>query len=176
MIWRKAARIFAIAGMAVFLFSGVFYLYGFRINATKSIPVGLYRVTDVLPEKRDFVLFCPPDTGLFQEAKARGYIGAGHCSGNLGLMMKRLVAVSGDEVVIGDEGVFVNNRLLAYSEPLKADAGGRPLSRFSRSRFVVSDADVLLMSDISKTSFDGRYFGPVGQSQIQAVILPVLVW
>jgi type IV secretory pathway protease TraF len=36
--------------------------------------------------------------------------------------------------------------------------------------------DVLLMSDISGRSFDGRYFGPIERAQIQAVIRPVWIW
>ncbi|MGL4447802.1 MAG: hypothetical protein ACRCUZ_08805 [Shewanella sp.] len=36
--------------------------------------------------------------------------------------------------------------------------------------------EVLLMSDVSRTSFDGRYFGPVSRVQIRHVIRPLLTW
>jgi type IV secretory pathway protease TraF len=32
------------------------------------------------------------------------------------------------------------------------------------------------MSDVSGTSFDGRYFGPINRSQIQTVVSPVITW
>jgi type IV secretory pathway protease TraF len=32
------------------------------------------------------------------------------------------------------------------------------------------------MSDVSGTSFDGRYFGPINRSQIKTVIRPVITW
>ena len=35
---------------------------------------------------------------------------------------------------------------------------------------------VLLMSDDSPTSFDGRYFGPIPRAQIQTVVKPVWTW
>jgi type IV secretory pathway protease TraF len=32
------------------------------------------------------------------------------------------------------------------------------------------------MSDVSRTSFDGRYFGPISRAQIRTVIVPVFTW
>jgi len=36
-----------------------------------------YRLAETLPQKGDAVLFCPPDTALFQKAKDFGYLHAG---------------------------------------------------------------------------------------------------
>jgi type IV secretory pathway protease TraF len=44
---------------------------------------------------------------------------------------------------------------------------GRPLPRFQADRYTLGNAEVLLMSDVSGTSFDGRYFGPINRSQIR---------
>jgi type IV secretory pathway protease TraF len=41
---------------------------------------------------------------------------------------------------------------------------------------VLGASEVLLMSDGSSTSFDGRYFGAVNRAQIRTVIVPVLTW
>ncbi|MBL8368460.1 MAG: S26 family signal peptidase, partial [Candidatus Accumulibacter sp.] len=43
-------------------------------------------------------------------------------------------------------------------------------------RFTLSGSELLLMSDVSGISFDGRYFGPIDRSQIKGVIRPVFTW
>jgi len=162
---------------AVFLlFLFTCYLVGVRINTSKSIPIGLYWASSKPIEKSAYVLFCPPQVALFAEAKKHGYIGAGFCAGDYGYMMKRILAAKNDEVFIDDEGVRVNGELLPFSTPIKADKSGRPLTRFRPDHFTLDASEVLLMTDVSNTSFDARYFGPVKRSQIKTVIIPVITW
>jgi conjugative transfer signal peptidase TraF len=108
------------------------------------------------------------------EAKERGYIGAGFCPGGFGYMMKRILAAKNDIVAINDEGVWVNGELLPLSVPRKADIAGRALPQLHVDRYTLGEAELLLMSDVSDISFDGRYLGPVNRSQIKAVIRPVI--
>jgi conjugative transfer signal peptidase TraF len=166
----------AIGGAGLLLLGVACYAVGARINTTRSIPVGLYWTSDKPVEKGAYVFFCPPQVGLFVDAKERGYIGAGFCPGDYGYMMKRILAAKKDVVSISDDGVRVNGQLLPFSAPLKADKAGRPLPRYQAARYTLGNSEVLLMSDVSGTSFDGRYFGPVNLSQIKAVISPVLTW
>jgi conjugative transfer signal peptidase TraF len=70
----------------------------------------------------------------------------------------------------------VNGRLLSLSAPLKTDQAGRPMPRYRPHAFTLGASEVLLMSEVSATSFDGRYFGPLSRSQIKSVIRPVLTW
>lgn len=166
----------AIGGASLLLLGMACYAVGARINTTKSIPVGLYWTSDKPVEKGAYVFFCPPQVGLFVDAKERGYIGAGFCPGDYGYMMKRILAAKKDVVSISDDGVRVNGQLLPFSTPLKADKAGRPLPRYQAARYTLGNSEVLLMSDVSGTSFDGRYFGPVNLSQIKTVIFPVITW
>lgn len=166
----------AISGAGLLLLGFFCYAVGVRINTTKSIPVGLYWTSSKPIDKGAYVLFCPPQVGVFSEAKERGYIGSGFCPGEYGYMMKRILAAKNDEVSIADEGVRVNGELLPFSVPIKADKSGRPLIRYQSARFTLDTFEVLLMSDVSSTSFDARYFGPVNRSQIKTVISPVLTW
>lgn len=146
---------------------------GARINTTRSIPLGLYWLSSDPVEKGAYVMFCPPQNGVFDEAKDRGYIGAGFCPGGYGYMMKRVLAAKGDAVSVAGDGVRVNGDLLPLSAPRNADAAGRPLPRFPSAQYTLGNTEVLLMSDVSATSFDGRYFGPVTRSQIKTVVRPV---
>ncbi len=175
-IWRRLTACIAIGGAAVIVLGLAAYAAGARVNTTRSIPVGLYWNSDAPATTGAYVLFCPPQVGVFEEAKRRGYIGAGFCPGGYGLMMKKILAGNNDVVDIVEEGVRVNGALLPLSVPLKADKGGRPLPRFQARHFAVGNSEWLLMSDVSATSFDGRYFGPINRSQIKTVISPVLVW
>lgn len=175
-ILNRIAASVAIAGVSVVVLGALCYAAGARVNTTKSIPVGLYWTSSAPVEKGAYVMFCPPQVGVFQDAKERGYIGGGFCSGGYGYMMKRVLAAKDDTVRVSDDGVRVNDELLAYSTPRKADAAGRPLPRFQAENYMLGNAELLLMSDVSATSFDGRYFGPVNRSQIQTVIRPVITW
>lgn len=169
----------AIGGIAILLLGIASYVAGARINTTRSIPVGLYWTSSAPVAKGAYVLFCPPphfQSGVFEVARDRGYIGAGFCAGGYGFMMKRILATRNDVVSIADEGVRVNGELLPLSAPIRNDKGGRPLPRYPSGSFRLGNADVLLMSDVSATSFDGRYFGPVKRSQIKSVISPVITW
>jgi hypothetical protein len=42
--------------------------------------------------------------------------------------------------------------------------------------YVLGEFELLLMSDVSWSSFDGRYFGPVDVGQVRGVIKPLIVF
>ena len=176
LIFKRIAAGVAIAGIATLALTAGGYAAGARINTTKSIPVGLYWTNSAPVEKGAYVMFCPPKLGVFDDAKERGYIGAGFCEGGYGYMMKRVLAAKDDAVTVSDDGVRVNGELLAYSAPLHTDKAGRAMPRYQSSAYPLGAAEVLLMSDVSGTSFDGRYFGPINRTQIKTVLRPVITW
>lgn len=152
----------------------VIYFDGYRINTTKSIPIGIYKEVINHPQTNDYVIFCPPDNPIFQEARRRNYIDIGLCSGNYGYLMKKIVAIKDDHVTISENGVFINNKMIPFSTPLKTDAKGRKLPLININK-VLDVADVLLMSDVSSTSFDARYYGIIDKKHIRSVIRPIFV-
>lgn len=166
----------AIGGSAVLLFGLACHAVGARVNTSGSIPLGLYWASDAPVAKGAYVLFCPPQTGVFEEALRRGYIGAGFCPGGYGYLMKQVIGMTNDAISVADDGVRVNGELLPFSAPMKADGGGRPMPRYQADRYTLSEYQVLLMSDVNPISFDARYFGPVRRDHIRTVILPVMTW
>lgn len=90
--------------------------------------------------------------------------------------MKQVLAMAGDRVTWGEEGITVNGKLLPASAPREADSAGRMLPRYLFSDYTLKDSELLLMSDVSGTSFDGRYFGPLEIGQVRGVIRPVITF
>ena len=166
----------SVGGIALLLVGVACQVAGARVNTSKSIPVGLYWTTSAPMDKGAYVLVCPPDAEVFRQAKERGYIGAGFCPGDYGYLMKQVAATQRDTVIVTSEGVRVNGERLPLSAPLQTDNAGRPLPRYGANGTVLGHAEVLLMSDGSPTSFDGRYFGPIGRAQLVTAITPVLTW
>jgi len=171
----RISRHAAIAATGILALGFICFAVGLRVNTTRSIPVGLYWMTGAPVGKGEYVIFCPPQSALFDEAKARGYIGAGFCPGNYGYMIKRILALGGDTVTSAEEGVKVNGMLLPASAALDTDKAGRRIPRYPISDYTLKDNELLLMSDVSRTSFDGRYFGPINLSQVKGVITPVIL-
>lgn len=174
--FQRCAAGVVLAGVVVLATAALAQAVGIRINTTRSIPLGFYRVSAAAVGKGADVLVCPPPGPLFAEARSRGYLGAGFCAEGYGYLMKRVVAIAGDVVAVADEGVRVNGALLPASAPRAADAGGRALPRFRTDAYTLGPTEVLLMSPASPTSFDGRYFGPVDRAQIQTVLTALLTW
>ncbi len=166
---------FAILAITIFLFCILLFLLGARINNSKSLALGLYWTINQPIEKGAYVIFCPPDTSAFAIAKERGYISGGYCPGGYGQMMKRILAAKGDAVSVTGAGVLVNDQLLAFSKPYSSDPAGRPLPQTS-DFYTLKENELLLMTDVSATSFDARYFGPIDKAQIKSVIRPILTW
>ena len=158
--------------------ASLFTKAGFRINETPSAPVGLWRVTPVEgpPTRGAYVSFCPPDTPIFRLAKDRGYIAKGACASGLQPLLKSVAAVAGDQVVLDENGFWVNGHLVSNSRVKIQDKRGRPMPTLSFYSTIVPEGEVWLVSSSHASSFDSRYFGPVATSEIEGVAKPVRVF
>lgn len=173
---KRPLSVAALLGILALLLSALAMHSGARINVTSSFPPGIYWVVDKAPEKGDLVMFCPPQLPLFDLAHTRGYLNGGSCPGGYMHMIKRLVAEAGDEVLIADAGVSVNGQLQLRSQLLAKDPSGRSMPRPASAHFRLAEGEVLMLSDYSRLSFDGRYFGTIPRVQLNEVVRPWLVW
>lgn len=118
-------------------------------NASASAPIGLYWVqpgTDIEPG--DMVIARLPQ-GIRQLASRRRYLPA-----NVPLV-KRVVAVAGDQVCALKQEIFLNGRPVAGRRTV--DGMGRPMPAWSGCVRLRERQFFLLMD--APASFDGRYFG-----------------
>lgn len=170
------ARIVALGGAGFVLLGMICFAAGGRFNSTRSIPLGLYWLTDDPVASGAYVIFCPPVSYVFDEARDRGYISAGYCPGGYGFMMKRVLATADDRIEQTAQGIRINSKPLLASKPMNTDKAGRAMPRYPASSYRLRNNELLLMSDVSATSFDSRYFGPIHTLQIRGVLKPLLTW
>jgi conjugative transfer signal peptidase TraF len=133
-------------------------------NATASAPIGLYRV---LPLSRlrqnDLVLVMPPDW-VQHLASERHYLPL-HIP-----LAKRIAALAGQRVCAETDTVSIDGRIVV--KRLRTDSLGRKLPAWAGCRTLRPNDVFLLMKNV-RSSFDGRYFGPVPASSIIGKLQPL---
>jgi len=168
---RTAKRIGAIAlstCVGTFLLMG---MLGVRINASPSLPLGLYVETS---DQSGLVEFCPAEPfGSF--AAARGYRSKGNCPDGASPLMKPVIARAGHLVETSSRGIAVNGALIRNTAPRRLDAFGRAMTPWPFGTYRVAPGTVWVASSYNAKSFDSRYFGPVAVSSIRTHLRPLLI-
>lgn len=172
---RNIHKVLPVAAMMLIGVGAATSAVGYRVNTSASIPIGIYRVTNTPVQVGRFVQVCPTDTPIFKEAMRRSYIGPGPCPGGYGYLFKKVLAAKNDYVEMTTTGMRVNGRPIPFSRPLQHDGAGRLLQSWVGQR-MLSETDVIIMTDSNPQSFDSRYFGVIPQSNIISVVRPILTW
>lgn len=151
---------------------------GVRANWTPSLPVGLYLVQPVRPDRPltrgALVRAClPPEAAAL--ARERGYLAPGSCPHGTRSVLKQAAALPGDSVAVDSGGIAVNGRHAA-APAQDRDSQGRPLAAVPHGIYAVAPGAVWLLSGHSTASYDARYFGPVPLAGIDATARPLLTW
>ena len=149
---------------------------GLRINATPSMPRGLWRVQAGEPLQRgETVAICPPNRTDIRQAARRGYIASGGCPGGYEPLVKPVAALAGDLVMVTPAGIGVDGSPVANSRPLAKDEAGRTLHPFPVGSYRVPRGELWLLSGHDPRSFDSRYFGAVPAANVIGVARPLWV-
>jgi conjugative transfer signal peptidase TraF len=150
---------------------------GLRVNATPSMPLGLWRMArDHVPHHRgEIVVVCLPDTAPVRMGARRGYIPPGNCAGGSEPLVKPIAATAGDVVAVSVAGVAVNGQEVRGTAPLNQDSAGRPLKPVPAGAYRVATGEVWLLSGHDPRSFDSRYFGPVPEANVRGIARPLWV-
>lgn len=163
--------------LSIFVLAFIAGLFGYRVNATTSLPPGIWRI-DALrtPLSRgDIVSICPPSTEALQTAKLRGYLHVGICAGGFEPLFKPVIAIGGDTVEISAAGIAVNDTPINNSVALHHDGAGAALPVVPYGKLVVAPNNLWVLSSYSRWSFDSRYFGEVQASSVQGRARPIAV-
>lgn len=132
-------------------------------NATASVPIGLYIVTQTVPKRGDLLLtHLPHEMELL--AISRGILSAGTP------VLKPVAALAGDRVCRTGPLVSINRRFAAIARGL--DARGRRLPTWRGCRRLSAGRVFLLARH--PDSFDSRYYGPLHLVLSRGVAHPVV--
>lgn len=82
--------------------------------------------------------------------------------------VKRIIAVAGDTVELGEDGVYVNGELL--NEPYRQGETRAAEGGIVRYPYTVQEGQIFVMGDNRTSSMDSRSFGAVGTRQIKGKI------
>jgi len=162
------------AGGATAALAAIAYFGGFRLNLTPSEPLGLWRIVALQRpvETGDLVFICPPPIASFEEARRRGYVRRGLCPDGFAPLIKTVAALPGQHIEIG-ANVTVDGRPLALSIVRASDGEGRPITPSKTG--IVPLRNLFLHSSFA-SSYDSRYFGPVPDTGLLGLALPVLTF
>ena len=135
-------------------------------NASKSVPIGLYRLQPVKGlSVTELVAVRPPDL-LAAFLDLNGYLPIGVP------MLKRVLALPGQTVCRNGLAIAVNGIVVGQAH--ERDGRGRPLPSWQGCR-VIADGDVFVMNWQSTESLDSRYFGPLPASAVIGRAVPVWI-
>lgn len=149
------------------------YAAGFRVlGPSRSMPRGVYRLSSAVPVPGHVVVMCLPQ-GLAEYGRDRRYLFPRRwgpaCPGETQPVGKLLAAAAGDEVVVAEDGLYVNGLQVATWNALTRDPRRDVVPR---NRYRLSDGEVWLHAPHPR-SWDSRHFGPVALPADAAVLEPV---
>nr|WP_083332539.1 S26 family signal peptidase [Hyphomonas sp. Mor2] len=124
-------------------------------NRTASAPIGLYWLNDDPYEKGDWVIVSASSAAA-KWAQRQGFVGQDWP------LLKRVAAISGDEICRHSASVSINNHAVASAK--NHDNRGRELPVWSGC--VTLKAHEVFLLNEHPDSLDGRYFGPTQKADL----------
>ncbi|WP_073020911.1 conjugative transfer signal peptidase TraF [Halodesulfovibrio aestuarii] len=143
---------------------------GYRLNLTRSEPLGLYKIVSEAPSRGDLASFCFSPENEYKDLTAdRNYLGTSLlCPSGQKPLLKEVVGVDGDSLTVKFSSMKVNDTIFILTSRAH-DSNGRKLPHELRSG-TIPGSKALLLSTHHKNSFDSRYFGLVDVMALRKVI------
>lgn len=153
----------------------VLWQAGYRLNVTRSLPIGLYRITVGPVQRGRLAAFCLEESPYINLARERGYLAAGSCPSGLRPLLKVVSGLAGDTVEFQKGLITVNGHSLAGTAIVSRDSKGRPTPASRLAPGVIPAGRALVLSQHHSGSFDSRYFGLVPLKALR-LVEPVLMF
>lgn len=154
-----------LSGVSLLIFGSIFDPLDRLIwNRTASAPTGLYWLSDD-PFTRDRWVVVSSQSAVTEWAEARGYVGKDWP------LLKQIAGIPGDKICRNDSEIRINNQLVAVAKDV--DSSGRNLPVWEGCS--VLEAGELFLLTPHRASLDGRYFGPIKQTDLDGVAIPLMI-
>ena len=127
-------------------------------NPSQSAPLGWYRIEAINRISRGDLVVANLPADASELAAQRGYLPTG-------IPVIKTVAALAGHMVCEENGLLQINGIPSV-QVLAADSAGRPLPSPWTTCQRLQEDEVLLLSDRTPDSFDGRYFGAVQKADI----------
>lgn len=173
---KKIIKITITITLILTLLFTIIYKLGYRVNVSESYPRGIYKtISKRNIEYGDFVMFCPPNSKLMQNALKRGYVLRGMCEGGFYPLLKKVAALQGDRVEV-DKYVYINGKKQPKSRLYTQDPKGNPLPKTKDNNITVPKGYMFLLSDYHELSFDSRYLGLIEKNTTISLMKPFYIF
>ena len=154
-----------LSGISLLVFGWVFDPLDRLIwNRTASTPTGLYWLSDELFNHGRWVVVSS-QSDIAGWAETRGYVG------NDWPLLKQIAGMPGDEICRTGDEIRINSEPVAIAKTV--DSSDRMLPVWEGCSVLQSDEVFLLTAH--PASLDGRYFGPIKQSDLDGIAIPLII-
>ena len=138
------------------------------LNLTESLPRGIYvRVPKIELERGDYVVYEPSEE-IKNLIRENGW-GDGEQK-----FLKTVGGVSGDEYEVEEKHrIFLVNGKFA-GQVFRTDTAGKEIPQL-KGKFTVGEGEILPLGT-NLRSFDGRYTGTIKTSEVEAKVVPLILW
>ena len=142
-----------------------------RLNASASVPTGLYRI---VPRTSRFAAICLPEPVLETAHQAGLFIPSGECPDGKEPILKPIYRATADApIAFGPGGFSIGHRALSNTAPKLLSKTGEPLSHIAFGTYTTG---LWAISDYNPDSFDSRYFGPIAEANVRYYAVPFLLF
>ena len=161
---KKLSLWLTLSGVSLLIFGLIFDPVDRLIwNRTASAPTGLYWLSDG-PFTQDRWVVVSSQSPVAVWAETRGYVGKDWP------LLKQIAGMPGDEICRTGSEIRINNQTVAVAKDV--DSTGRNLPVWSGCS--VLEAGELFLLTPHTASLDGRYFGPIKQTDLYGVAIPLM--
>ena len=146
-----------------------YHIFYFNIF-THSLPFGIYRRIEGIPQRGDFAATCLTRQ-IAQYGIERGYLESGNCPTGGVPVLKKIYGIPGDHYLVKNGFLELNGNSYPIMDH---DSSGRQLKVFyKQTQGVLDKGRYILLSDFVPSSWDSRYWGAVS---VQFLLKPFWIF